>query len=109
MLVLRADAVVDVYPTTIMSVAKPQRNDVHPTMKPVALVEKCLRCSAKPGAIVVDGFGGSGTTLMAAERMSLHGRVMEMSEHYCDVIVKRWQEYTGQTAILESTGEPFPG
>jgi len=109
MLLLRADAVVDVYPTTIMSVAKPQRNDVHPTMKPIALVEKCLRCSAKPGAIVADGFGGSGTTLMAAERLQLQGRVIEMSEHYCDVIVKRWQEYTGQVATLEDTGEPFPG
>ncbi|MGD9947533.1 MAG: site-specific DNA-methyltransferase [Desulfobulbus sp.] len=100
-------AVVEVTPSTVLSVDKPKRNDVHPTMKPVELVERCLKCSAKNGATGGDAFGGSGTTLIAAERLGLSSRVMELAPKYCDVIVRRWAEYTGLQAVNETTGESF--
>lgn len=106
---IAADAVVDIHPSTLLSVPKPQRNDVHPTMKPVELVERCLRFSAPPGSVGADAFGGSGATMIAAERLGLRSRLMEMKPQYCDVIVKRWQNYTGKTAILAANGAPFPG
>jgi DNA modification methylase len=105
---LERDAVVAVHPTTVLSVPKPQRNDVHPTMKPVALVERCLRFSAPSGSVGADAFGGSGTTLIAAERLGLRSRLMEMDPKYCDVIVKRWQNYTGISAVHAVSGDPFP-
>lgn len=100
MVVVRDGAMLEVYPTTVMSEPKPQRSVEHPTMKPVALVERCLINSARPGAIVGDAFGGSGTTLIAAERLGMRARLIEMSPRYCDVIVNRWQEYTGREAEL---------
>lgn len=80
---------------------------VHPTQKPVALVEKALLNSTKAGDAVIDCFGGSGTTLIAAEKNGRIARIMELDPKYVDVIVKRWQDFTGQQAVLESTGEPF--
>jgi len=97
------------HPSTLIEVDKPKRNDVHPTMKPVELVERCLKNSVKPGSVGGDAFGGSGTTLIAAERLGLSARLMELSPKYCDVIVKRWQEYTGKVAIHAQTGVPFKG
>ena len=88
---------------------KPKRNDVHPTMKPVALIERMLRNSAKPGQIVLDPFGGSGSTLIACEQIGMSARLMELSPNYADVIVKRWQDFTGRRATHAVTGEPFPG
>lgn len=93
---------------SIMREMKPKRNDVHPTMKPVALIERMLKNSAKPGQIVIDPFGGSGSTLIACEQLGMSARLCELSPNYCDVIVKRWQDFTGKRAVLESTGEPFP-
>ena len=77
-------------------------------MKPVALFEYQLLNNTKGGDIVLDSFGGSGTTLIAAEKNGRIARIMELDPKYVDVIVKRWQNYTGKTATLESTGEPFP-
>lgn len=94
--------------TSIIVEDKPRRNDIHPTMKPVALIERQLRNSAKRGAIVLDAFGGSGSTLMAAERLGMKARLSELSPLYVDVIVRRWQEYTGQRAVHAVTGSPFP-
>jgi site-specific DNA-methyltransferase (adenine-specific) len=94
--------------TTILEFDRPFRNGEHPTMKPVALFEYQLLNNTKGGDIVLDSFGGSGTTLIAAEKNGRVARLMELDTKYCDVIVKRWQDYTGQQAILESTGEPFP-
>jgi len=94
--------------TSVIHVDKPQRNDVHPTMKPVDLIERQLKNSAKRGDIVLDSFGGSGSTLMAAERMGMKARLSELSPQYVDVIIRRWQDYTGQCAIHAVTGEPFP-
>jgi DNA modification methylase len=94
--------------TSVITENKPDRNDVHPTMKPVALIERQLRNSARSGDIVLDTFGGSGSTLMAAERIGMKARLSELSPVYVDVIVRRWQEYTGQRAYHAATGQPFP-
>ena len=93
--------------TTILEFDKPHRNDVHPTMKPVGLFEYQMLNNTKGGDIVLDLFGGSGTTIIAAEKNGRYGYLMELDPKYCDVIVQRWQEFTGQTATLESTGNPF--
>lgn len=80
---------------------------VHPTQKPVELVEKAIKNSSKTGDIVCDCFGGSGSTLIAAEKTGRIARLMELDPKYCDVIVKRWQDFTGKQATLESTGQTY--
>jgi len=80
---------------------------VHPTQKPVELIERALQNSSKAGDIVHDCFGGSGSTLIACEKTHRTAYLMELDPKYCDVIVQRWEEYTGNKAVLESTGEPF--
>ena len=86
---------------------KPAKNDLHPTMKPVALVERAIRNSSKSRDIVLDPFGGSGTTLIAAERTGRRARLIELDPKYADVIVQRWQDQTGQSARLEPSGQSF--
>ena len=86
---------------------RPSRNDLHPTMKPVGLVERAIRNSSPRGGLVLDPFGGSGTTLIAAERTGRVARLIELDPRYCDVIVERWQGETGRSAVLETTGETF--
>ena len=86
---------------------KPAKNDLHPTMKPVALVEHAIRNSSKSRDTVLDPFGGSGTTLIAAERTGRRARLIELDLKYADVIVQRWQEQTGQSAKLEESGKGF--
>jgi DNA modification methylase len=86
--------------------AKPVRNDLHPTMKPVALVERAIRNSSKSRDTVLDPFAGSGSTLMAAEATGRRAALVELDPAYCDVIVKRWQEQTGGTAVRED-GAPY--
>lgn len=93
--------------TTILSFERPSRNGEHPTMKPVALFEYLMLNSTRVGDIVLDSFGGSGTTVIAAEKNGRKARVMELSEKYCDVIVRRWQDFSGKSAILESSGRTF--
>ena len=73
---------------------------VHPTQKPVELIEKAINNSSKAGDIVIDCFGGSGSTMIAAEKIGRHSRLMELDPKYCDVIVKRWEEFTGKKAEL---------
>ena len=80
---------------------------VHPTQKPVELVERALNNSSKAGDIVIDCFGGSGSTLIACEKTNRHARLMELDPKYCDVIIKRWQDFTGQQAVHAETGEAF--
>lgn len=94
--------------TTVLEFDKPSRNGEHPTMKPVALFEYQLLNNTRRSDIVLDSFGGSGTTLIAAEKHDRKARIMELDPKYVDVIVRRWCEFTGKTAILESTGQPFP-
>jgi DNA modification methylase len=87
---------------------KPSKNDLHPTMKPVGLVERAIRNSSKSRDIVLDLFGGSGTTLIAAERSGRRGRLVELDPKYVDVIVQRWQQATGGSATHAATGQAFP-
>lgn len=86
--------------TTILEFEKPSKNGEHPTMKPVALFEYQLLNNTKGGDIVLDSFGGSGTTLIAAEKNGRVARIMELDPKYCDVIVKRWEDFTGKKAEL---------
>lgn len=81
-------------------VNKPRVNDLHPTMKPVELVERAIRNSSKSRDIVLDCFGGSGTTLIACEKLGRQARLIELDPKYCDVIVRRWEEFTGKKAEL---------
>jgi DNA modification methylase len=80
---------------------------MHPTVKPVALVTDAIRDCSKRGDIVLDGFGGSGSTLIAAEKCGRFARIIEYEPRYCDVIVRRWQQFTGKHAVLAATGERF--
>lgn len=73
---------------------------VHPTQKPVAISERAIKNSTKPNNIVLDYFGGSGSTLIACEKQNRHARLMELDPKYCDVIVKRWEDFTGKKAML---------
>ena len=88
-------------------VDRPSRNDLHPTMKPIGLVERAIRNSSPRDGIVLDPFGGSGTTLIAAERTGRVARVLERDPKYCDVIVQRWQGETGRDAVLDGDGRSF--
>ena len=88
-------------------IKKPVANDLHPTMKPVELVERALRNSSKTRDTVLDPFGGSGTTLIACERSGRQARLIEMEPAYCGVIIRRWQEHTGQLATFEADGRLF--
>jgi DNA modification methylase len=77
-----------------------ERVEGHTTPKPVALVEKAINNSSKGGDLVIDLFGGSGSTMIAAEKISRHARIMELDPKYCDVIVRRWEDFTGKKAVL---------
>lgn len=79
---------------------RPKKSDEHPTMKPVGLVAKAITNSSKKENVVLDLFGGSGTTLIASEQTNRRCRMVELDPHYCDVIIKRWENLTGQTAEL---------
>ncbi len=91
----------------VWQIKKPQKNDLHPTMKPVELVERAIRNSSRPGDVVLDPFGGSGTTLIAAEKAGRVARLIELDPKYTDVIVRRWQEWTGKQATREADGLAF--
>ncbi|MCA9362640.1 ParB N-terminal domain-containing protein [Candidatus Kaiserbacteria bacterium] len=86
---------------------KPISNDLHPTMKPVDLVAKAIKNSSRSKDIVLDPFGGSGSTLIACEKLHREARLVEIDEKFCDVIIRRWQDYTGEDAILSSTGQTY--
>lgn len=86
--------------TTIWQYDKPRKCDVHPTMKPVELVANAILDGTKEGDIVLDAFGGSGTTMIAAEQLGRKARLMELDPHYIDVIIARWENYTGKKAVL---------
>jgi site-specific DNA-methyltransferase (adenine-specific) len=93
--------------TTVLDFNRPSRSEQHPTMKPVDLIEYCLGNNTQQNAIVLDSFGGSGTTMIACERQHRHARLMELDPAYCDVIVQRWQAFTGKLATLEENKEVF--
>jgi DNA modification methylase len=92
---------------TVWELQKESTNKYHPTQKPVELPRRALRNSSKPGQLILDLFGGSGATLIACEQDHRHARLMELDPAYCDVIVKRWEDFTGNKAILEESPEAF--
>jgi DNA modification methylase len=91
---------------TIVCEEKPKKNGEHPTMKPVALIERFLHNSTKKANVVLDLFGGSGSTLIACEKMGRFSRLVELDEKFADVIIKRWQDFTGKKAVHDS-GKTF--
>lgn len=93
--------------STLWEENKPAANRLHPTMKPVELVERALVNSSQPGDICTDLFGGSGSTLMGCQRRGRRARLMELDPRYADVICCRWEEYTGKAAVLEGDGRSF--
>jgi len=88
-------------------VKKPVANDLHPTMKPVELVERAIRNSSKSGDTVLDPFAGSGSTLIACEKAGRQARLIELEPRYCDVIIRRFEEFCGKRALHESDGRGF--
>ena len=91
----------------VWQIKKPAKNDLHPTMKPVELVERAIRNSSRPGDVVMDPFGGSGTTMIAAHKSGRKARLIELDPKYVDVIVRRWQGYAGAQAIRQLDGVVF--
>ena len=86
--------------TTVLNFDKPIKSAEHPTMKPIKLFDYQMQCSSKPGENVLDLFAGSGTTIMAAEQNGRHAFCMEYDPKYADVIVDRWEKFTGKKAVL---------
>jgi DNA modification methylase len=91
----------------VWNIQRATKNDLHPTMKPVTLVERAIRNSSRRGDLVFDPFGGSGTTLIAAEKTGRYASLIELDPKYVDVIVRRWQAFTGREAQLSETGQRF--
>ncbi len=91
----------------VWQIKKPAKNDLHPTMKPVELVERAVRNSSKTRDLVLDPFGGSGTTLIACEKSGRRARLIELDPKYVDVTIRRWQEFTGQEAKRAIDGALF--
>ena len=86
-------------PTSLLREDKPARSDIHPTMKPVKLFARLMANSTRKGAAVLDAFGGSGTTIIAAEQLGRRAYAMELSPRYCDAIISRWEAMTGKKAV----------
>lgn len=84
--------------TTVIEENKPARSEEHPTMKPLKLLARQIKNSSRPGENVLDIFGGSGSTLIACEQLGRHCFMVELDPRYCDVIIKRWEDFTGQQA-----------
>ena len=93
--------------STLWEEKKPAANRIHPTSKPVELIERALLNSSKAGDLVVDLFGGSGSTLIGCERRGRKANLMEIDQKYADCICRRWQDYTGKHAVLDCDGRSF--
>lgn len=93
--------------TTVWNFDRPTRSAEHPTMKPIDLLEYAMTNSSQPGDVVLDMFGGSGSTLIAAEKIGRVARLVELDPKYCDVIVRRWQQFTGKAATRPTDGLTF--
>jgi site-specific DNA-methyltransferase (adenine-specific) len=93
--------------TTIIKFDRPTKSKLHPTMKPVGLIEYLIKNSSKQEDIILDPFLGSGTTLMACEKLQRFCYGIELDPKYCDVIIKRWQQFTGKEAIHEQSGKTY--
>ena len=86
-------------PSTVIHEAKPSRSELHPTMKPLKLIGRLVKNSSREGENVYDGFGGSGSTLMACDQLNRKAFLMELDPRYIDVIIKRWEDHTGKKAV----------
>lgn len=86
--------------TTVLEFQRPSKSELHPTMKPVALFDYCIKNNTKGGDVVLDLFCGSGTTIMACEQNGRIANCMEYDPRYVDVIIKRWEDFTGKKAEL---------
>ena len=91
----------------VWSIEKPVVNDLHPTMKPIELVERAIRNSSSKGGLVLDLFGGSGSTLIACECTGRKARIAEIDPVYVDVIVRRWQQHSGGVATIDGSHRTF--
>jgi DNA modification methylase len=91
----------------VWQIPKPQVSRLHPTMKPVALVERAIRNSCRRGGVVLDAFAGAGATLIACEKAGRQARLVELEPRFVDVMVQRWEAYTGEKAKLETNGQGF--
>lgn len=107
-LVIGGDVEIETHPTDAIHEPRPSRSDLHPTMKPTNLIVRMLQNSAMPGDIVVDGFAGSGSTIIAAEQLGINARAIELDPGYADVILRRYWHYSGKRPVHAVTGEPFP-
>ena len=96
---IKAQALLTQTPSSVLRCDKPPRNAEHPTMKPVVLCGRLIKNSSKPGQTVLDLFGGSGSTLIACEQLSRKCYTMEYDPRYVDVIVQRWEDFTGEKAV----------
>jgi DNA modification methylase len=101
---LKPDAVVEEIKGTVLSFPKPTKSDLHPTMKPIPVIREQIENSTDWGDVVLDLFGGSGTTLMACEKSGRKCRMMELDPKYATVILNRWEAETGQKAELIQGG-----
>ncbi len=106
--VVTGEAMVERLESSLIFHEKPARSALHPTTKPVSLITKFLRNNARHNDIIVDAFGGSGSTLIAAEMMGMCARLCELDPKFVDVICARYHEFTGRLPVLAETGEPFP-
>lgn len=86
--------------TTVINEDKPSRSVEHPTMKPVKLLARLIKNSSRIGDLVLDSFGGSGSTLVTCQQLNRRCNMAELDPHYCDVIIQRWEDFTGQKAEL---------
>lgn len=87
------------YKTTVIDEDKPSRSAEHPTMKPIKLLARQISNSTLPHELVLDPFGGSGSTIIACEQLNRRCHMMELDPHYCDVIIDRWEKLTGSKAV----------
>ena len=94
---------------SVWEIAKSPKNDLHPTQKPVGIPSHAIEASSKPGDLVVDLFGGSGSTLIAAEQLGRTAYLMELDPKYCDTIVKRFEEFTGLKGVRNGNAEETGG
>lgn len=107
-LLVSGDAVVEERPGSFINVPRPAKSGLHQSQKPVELFERLMRNSARPNDIVADAFGGSGSMLIAAERMGMCARVIELSPDFCEVILRRYWAYTGRRPVHAVTGMLLP-
>ena len=92
---------------SVLEFDKPRKCDLHPTMKPVGLFAEFMLNSSKEGDSVLDLFGGSGTTMIAAEQLNRKAYIMELDPHYCDVKISRWEKLTGKEAVMNGFHRPM--